>query len=167
MGHRQLGPVPLSGGAFLFFCAFLAGKRILRRARPAGLLRDPDTIIPFAISLLQKGPWQEFIHIFLLVAPIEVIPKPSSSSRRARHVGITFILSWHSESDPSALVRKQSLSERELFPAVLPRSFRIPSWWILHPQASQDTHSMKYFNGIADLIELLHLLMDYFHLLDI
>ena len=40
------------------------------------------------------GPWQKNNYIFLLLTPNEVIPKPTSSSRRARSVGIIFILCY-------------------------------------------------------------------------
>jgi hypothetical protein len=41
---------------------------------------------------LQMGPWTSNGYNFLTVTPNQVIPKPTSSSLRARHAGIIFIL---------------------------------------------------------------------------
>ena len=38
----------------------------------------------FVMISLQIGPWQKNLYIFLILTPNEVIPKPTSSFRRAR-----------------------------------------------------------------------------------
>ena len=76
---------------------------------------------------LQQGPCPSFYHNFSLGTPIEVNPSPTSSSRRARSVGTTFILCSHSENDSNALVRKQPPPRENCFRQSLPRTFRISS----------------------------------------
>ena len=47
---------------------------------------------------LQMGPWHKNYHIFSLPTPNEVNPKPTSSFRQARSIGIIFIMFQHSEN---------------------------------------------------------------------
>ena len=74
----------------------------------------------FVVIFLQKSPWTSTLHIFLTTTPNEVIPKPTSSSRWARSVGLIFTMVWHYENDLFALARKQPLWER----TVSGKSFR-------------------------------------------
>lgn len=46
----------------------------------------------FVMILLQISPWQKNPYNFLLTTSNEVIPKPNSSSRRARSVGFIFTM---------------------------------------------------------------------------
>ena len=61
---------------------------------------------PLVINFSQIGPWSSTPHNSATLTPFEVIPKPTSSYRRALSLGNIFTRWYHSENNHFALARK-------------------------------------------------------------
>ena len=110
-------------------CIFLNRKRISNFR----LLPYPPRDL-FVMMFLQKSPWTSTLRIFLTTTPNKVIPKPTSSSRRARSVGTIFTMWQHSENDHFALALNHPPPRENILRWFFPRVSRTSSQWIPPPR---------------------------------